>query len=252
MRNGVRLLVDPHASQRGLFVAFSDRLGGVSSPPFDTLNLGSRVGDEPARVARNRELVARAGGFGTEELVMSRQVHGATVVEAAAGAHGPIGEADGVVARAPGPVLGIFTADCAAVVLSGRAGVALVHSGWRGLVAGVVERAAALVAPVACAWVGPCIRACCYEVGREVIRAFERRGLPAASGRVDIADAAYVAVRRAGAGSVALAGDCTACDDRYFSYRRDGVTGRQGAFASLLPPPGDAAADPTSRRGTAA
>ena len=252
VRNGVRLLVDAHASQRGAFVGFSNRLGGVSSPPFDTLNLGSRVGDEPACVARNRELVARAGGFGTEQVAMSRQVHGATVVEAGARARGRIGEADGLVARAPGPVLGIFTADCAAVVVAGGAGVALVHAGWRGLVAGVVERAAALVAPVACAWVGPCIRACCYEVGRDVIQAFERRGLPSGSGRVDIADAAYVAVRRAGAGPVALAGDCTACDNRYFSYRRDGVTGRQGAFASLLRPPGDAAADPASRRGTAA
>jgi copper oxidase (laccase) domain-containing protein len=84
-----------------------------------------------------------------------------------------------------------------------------------------------------------------------VTQAFERRGLPVGSGCVDIAHAAYVAVRRAGAGSVALARDCTACDDRYFSYRRDGVTGRQGAFASRLSGSAETAADPASRTGAA-
>jgi polyphenol oxidase len=250
-RNGVRLLVDPEASRRGLLVAFSDRLGGVSSPPFDTLNLGSRAGDEPSCVERNRDVVARAVGFGCEALVTSRQVHGATVIEAGAGARGGIGEADGLVARSPGPVLSVFTADCAAVVVAGGAGTALVHAGWRGLVAGVVESAGALVAPVECAWIGPCIRACCYRVGPDVTQAFERRDLPVGSGCVDIAHAAYVAVRRAGAASVALAGDCTACDDRYFSYRRDGVTGRQGAFASRLSGSAETAADPASRTGAA-
>jgi YfiH family protein len=246
IRGGIRLLVDPMASERGVLLAFSDRVGGVSSAPFDTLNLGSMVGDDPASVERNRARVARAAEFGAEALVMSRQVHGETVAEAGARTRGRIGEADGLVARAPGPVLAIFTADCAAVVVAGRGGVALVHAGWRGLVAGVVERAASLVAPVACAWVGPCIRACCYEVGPEVIRAFEDRRLPTRGGRVDIADAARVAVGRAGAPSVALAGDCTACDDRYFSYRRDGVTGRQGAFASLLPAAEGTGARPVS------
>jgi copper oxidase (laccase) domain-containing protein len=115
--------------------------------------------------------------------------------------------------------------------------VALLHAGWRGLVAGVVERGAEMVAPIWGAWIGPCIRACCYEVGPEVIGAFERRGLPTREGRVDIAEAAHVAVRRAGAPAVALAGECTACAGRYFSHRKEGVTGRQGAFVSLLRSP---------------
>jgi polyphenol oxidase len=239
VRAGVRLLMDPAAAARGMLVAFSDRLGGVSAPPFDSLNLGSRVGDERASVARNRVLVARAGGWAADALVMSRQVHGTTIVEARAGAAGVIGEGDGLLARVAGPVLGILTADCAAVAVAGRGGIVLLHAGWRGLAAGVVERGVERVAPAWGAWIGPCIRACCYEVGPEVIAAFERRALPTRGGRVDIAEAAHVAVRRAGAPAVALAGECTACAGRYFSHRKEGVTGRQGAFASLLREPGD-------------
>jgi copper oxidase (laccase) domain-containing protein len=172
---------------------------------------------------------------------MSRQLHGSDVLEAVPGACGVIGDGDGLVARTSGPVLSILTADCAAVALAGRGGVALVHAGWRGLVAGVGERGAEMVAPLWGAWIGPCIRACCYRVGPEVIRAFERRGLPTRAGRVDIAEAARVAVRRAGAPAVALAQECTACAGRYFSYRKEGVTGRQGAFAALLRSPDEIA-----------
>jgi copper oxidase (laccase) domain-containing protein len=87
------------------------------------------------------------------------------------------------------------------------------------------------------AWVGPCIHACCYVVGDDVTSAFEGRGLPiAGAGRVDPAAAAADALRRAGVAAVCIATECTSCDPRYFSYRREGVTGRQAAIVGLTSP----------------
>ncbi|MGH2786734.1 MAG: polyphenol oxidase family protein [Actinomycetota bacterium] len=232
---GVRLRVDPGAAERGVLVAFSDRRGGVSEPPYDRLNLALRVGDQPEPVSRNRALVARAAGFDADRLVLTRQVHGAELVTARAGDEGVLGEADGLLARGPGPVLGILTADCAPVVLAGAAGIAVVHAGWRGVVAGAVEAGVDAVGPLWGAWIGPSIHSCCYEVGDEVVAAFERRGLPVpVPGRVDPARAAAHILRSRGVPNVFVSDECTHCNPTHFSHRRDGVTGRQGAFVALL------------------
>jgi polyphenol oxidase len=234
-RDGLSLLRDEGALSAGLLVAFTDRRGGISEPPFESLNLAMRVGDEEARVAENRVRVAAAAGFDPERLALARQVHGTRVIEIERGMTGVCGEADVLVARGPGPVLGVLTADCAPVALAGERGVALAHAGWRGLVAGVVERAVEQVAPVRSAWIGPCIHACCYEVGAEVVEAFAAGSLPVAGERrVDPGRAAAVALRRAGVEAIAARDECTSCNPRYFSYRRDGLTGRQGAFVSIL------------------
>lgn len=234
--DGLELLVDEGARARGVLVAFSDRRGGHSWPPYDSLNLALRTGDDPDAVAANRALVERVLG---RPLALARQVHGRTVLEVEPGGAGVLGEADVLVARRPGALLAVLTADCAAVVLLGRRGLAAVHAGWRGLVGGALEAGIAAVAPVRSAWVGPAIRGCCYEVGPEVTAAFAARGLPLAGpGRVDVSDAALELLRRAGVGDVARADTCTHHDERYFSHRRDGVTGRQGAFAALLPEEG--------------
>lgn len=236
-RNGIRLLHDPDARARGVLVCFSDRHGGVSRPPYDSLNLAARVGDDRAAVDDNRARVARAAGFALHRLALARQVHGAELREVSQGDSGVVGEADGLVVRAPGPVIGILTADCAPVVVEGDEGVALLHAGWRGLVAGIVARGVRAVGRASAAWVGPSIRACCYEVGPDVVEAFHAAGLPVAgSERVDPADAARAALHRAGVPAVKVARGCTACGERYFSYRRDGVTGRQGAFVGILAP----------------
>ncbi|MFN2488235.1 MAG: polyphenol oxidase family protein [Actinomycetota bacterium] len=234
--DGLRLLEDRAARRRGVLVAFTDRRGGVSAAPYDTLNLAERSGDERACVDVNRRRAARAAGFEVGALALARQVHGAHVIEAAPGRSGILGEADGLLVRRTGPVAGILTADCAPVIVAGEDGVALLHAGWRGLVAGVIERGVDLLDGPWAAWVGPAIRACCYEVRADVIEAFEGAGLPVVDdGRVDPPDAARAALVRAGVDAVAVAGECTACSPRFFSYRRDGITGRQGAFAALLP-----------------
>ena len=232
---GVRLQIDAAARSDGVLVAFADREGGVSPAPYGSLNLGVSVGDDPDLVAANRARAASAAGFDPAELVLARQVHAATVLEVGSDDSGVIGEGDVLVSRIPGKVMGILTADCAPVVVRGDGVVAIAHAGWRGLVAGAVEAAVAAVGTPRKAWVGPSIHACCYEVGPDVTQAFVAAGLPVASeDHVDIGRASVVALHRAGVTDVVSTTDCTSCDQRYFSYRRDGVTGRQGAFAGLL------------------
>jgi YfiH family protein len=132
-------------------------------------------------------------------------------------------------------VLGLLTADCAAVVLAGDGVVGMVHAGWRGLAAGVIERAMLALAPVWGAWVGPAIRACCYEVGQDVVEAFRANDLPLARpNHVDIVDAARVVLLRAGVQRITVNEDCTGCQDRYFSFRRERETGRQGTFVWMI------------------
>jgi len=232
---GIDAEVDAAARAAGVLVAFTGRRGGVSRRPFDSLNLALRVGDDPEAVGENRRRAAAALGFDDGRLVLARQVHGAEVL--AVGRHdaGVRGEGDGLVTAHRRPVLGLLTADCAPVVLLGRRGIAVAHAGWRGLEAGVVARTAAALGPLRAAWVGPAIRACCYEVGSEVVDAFRRAGLPVADpAHVDVAEAARAAALAAGAPRVAASPSCTACDGRWFSHRREGRTGRNGTFAALV------------------
>jgi YfiH family protein len=146
-----------------------------------------------------------------------------------------IGEGDVLVAREPGVTIAILTADCAPVVLQGEGAVAVAHAGWRGLVGGAIEAALSALGSATRAWVGPCIHSCCYEVGAEVVEAFRAKGLPVADESHVSPRAASVAIlERSGIEDVWASPDCTHCDPNYFSYRRDGTTGRQGSFAALL------------------
>lgn len=225
---------DEGARDLGVLVGFTARLGGVSSAPYDSLNLAIRVGDDRGDVLENRRRAGAALGFDADRLTLALQVHAADVIDAGASDSGVLGEADGLFTAGPGPVLAILAADCAPVVLRGSEGVAIVHAGWRGLAAGVVAKGVERVGDVLGAWVGPAIRACCYEVGPEVVSAFREAGLSVADeSHVDPGLAACEALRRAGVAHVAASDICTSCDDRFFSYRRDGVTGRHGAFATL-------------------
>jgi YfiH family protein len=232
--NGVGFLIDEGARDAGVLVAFGNRRGGVSRPPYDELNLALRVGDDRDDVIENRRRAAAGARFDSASLALARQVHGSEVIEVSPGQTGVLGVADVLVARSPGPVLGVLTADCAPVVMAGDRGVAIVHAGWRGLVAGAVEKGIDEVGPVWAAWVGPSVHDCCYEVGPDVIEAFADRHLPTGRGHVDPAGAAAHVLRRSGVEAVSVAAECTHCDPAYFSFRRQGITGRQGAFAGLL------------------
>jgi len=227
------LLVDPGAGGAGVAIAFSTRAGGVSRAPFDSLNLSPFIGDDATALTTNWRRLEAAAGFTPSSLRITRQVHGCTGTEADDG--GSSGEGDFVIARRAGVTAGVLTADCVPILVAGDDAVGAIHAGWRGLVQGVVAAAIQAVGCVRHAWVGPSIHACCYEVGPEVTDAFRTAGLPVAdASHVDPGRAAVVALRAAGVASITASLDCTSCDERFYSYRRDGVTGRQGGFIAWL------------------
>jgi polyphenol oxidase len=216
--------------------AFSTRVGGVSEAPFDTLNLGRLTDDEPERVDENRRRLCVEAGADPELLRFGRQMHG-PVVRRAEGRGEP---GDGLWSDRQGEPLLVFTADCVPVALARTNGkqpaIAALHVGWRGLLGGIVESAAAaLGGGRLAAAIGPGIGPCCYEVGEEVSVPFRERfdsGIVAGR-RLDLWSATEQALRGVGADTVSRIDLCTACNpDLFFSHRRDGSrTGRQGLIA---------------------
>ena len=226
--NGVRWL---EADLGGARAAFSTRLGGVSEPPFDSLNLGILTDDEPESVQENRRRLAGALGREPDQIVFALQVHGTHLIEHPDDQ--PIPEADGHVVREPGLAPLVIIADCLPIALRGPGGLAIVHAGWRGLAGGILGPAAASVEADAAA-IGPGIGPCCFEVGAEVLGAFADFEGVAAGGRLDLPEVARQQLARAGVGRVESAGLCTSCEEElFFSHRRDGRTGRQGGLAWL-------------------
>ena len=214
--------------------AFTTRIGGISQPPYDELNLSFRVGDTDERARANREVAGRAVGRSGAWSVV-RQVHGSEVVPAPE--PGRLADADGLWTEDPRQTIAVLGADCVPVLLVAPGRVGLAHAGWRGLVGGVVERAVEAVGEGSDVFAGPCIGPCCYEVGPDVARAFTSRFGPAvvAGACVDLWAAAEQAAVRAGAADFAAARICTSCHpELFFSHRRDrGRTGRQAAVARL-------------------
>lgn len=218
------------------------RGGGCSRGPWDSLNLGDHVGDDPLAVAANRERVVRALGLPAPPLWL-KQVHGCDILEAERAQPGC--EADGSVSRTPGKVCAVMSADCLPVLLCDRRGgcVAAVHAGWRGLAAGVIEAAVERMGVPSSgilAWLGPAIGPDRFEVGEEVRAAFLERDQGAAENfrpagsrwLADIYALARARLRHCGVEAVYGGAWCTFSDEaRFFSYRRDGVTGR---MASLI------------------
>lgn len=227
------------------------RAGGASAGVYADLNLGDHVGDEPAAVAQNRAFLRE---HLPAEPLWLKQVHGIAV--ACADASTGIPEADAAVAREPGSVCAVMTADCLPVLLCDRQGtvVAAAHAGWRGLAAGVIEAAVAEMRREPAelvAWLGPAIGPQAFEVGEEVRQvflannpgansAFKLRLTPHASPLTEqkwLADIYQLARRRLAAlGVTRISGGeyCTFSDrERFFSYRRDGATGRMATLIWL-------------------
>lgn len=226
----------------GVCAVMTTRTGGVSEPPFDTLNLGLHSGDDPARVAQNRARLRRLAALPAEPRWL-RQVHGVTVPEAGAEAWPEPPEADGAWTRTPGVVLAVMAADCLPVLLARDDGgaVAALHAGWRGLAAGVVEAGlAALPGDVRRwrAWLGPRIGPEHFLVHDDVRDAFPddaRAFTRAPDGRWH-ADLGALACSRLEHAGIAVCDSrlCTAADPaRFFSHRRDGRCGRMAALVWL-------------------
>lgn len=239
----------------GVSVRFSTRRGGTSASPFDSMNLGTHVGDDPVAVAENRQRLSTS----LPALpVWLHQVHGTQIIDAdqaqivAMDPH----QADGAFTAQPGRVVAVMVADCLPIALGDASGtiVAVVHAGWRGLAAGVLEQALGQLRQRRRheqnwrAWIGPAIGPTAFEVGAEVFQIFAQSDKGAAchfvprSGLGDkwLADLPALAERRlraAGVDDVTQSGRCTYSEpDLFFSYRRDGACGRMALVAWLDAP----------------
>ena len=216
------------------------RTGGVSAAPFDSLNLGEHVGDDPVAVTKNRQRLVSQLGCRPSWL---SQVHGVAVAEASPEL---LLEADASWTATPGVACAIMTADCLPALFCDRAGtrVAAAHAGWRGLAAGVLEAtldALALPADQVLVWLGPAIGAQAFEVGAEVREAFIAQHPQAAEAfspsynagkfMADIYQLARIRLAAHGVTAVYGGDFCTYNDPRFYSYRRSAQTGR---FASLI------------------
>ncbi len=240
------------AALPGLTAVFSTRLGGVSSPPWNSLNLGYHVGDSPADVTQNRLRFFRALGLDPDSLVTAAQVHSPTVaVVTEPGRHEAT---DGLVTISRGLTLAVFCADCVPVwLVDPRVPAAgAVHAGWKGTLAGIAGRAVEIMARRfrsrprdILAAVGPSIGPCCYEVGPEVAGpASERFGPAVISGTgpagrplLDLWEANRLALILAGVdpSRVFVSGLCTFCRaDLFHSHRRE--VARLAAAAATTPP----------------
>ena len=228
--------VTPEPEPDGARVWFFTRKGGVSEPPFDSLNISTKVPDDPDAVAENRARIRDA--MDGRESAWVRQVAGDGVERVSEA--GLAGEADALVTDGEGFSLVVAIADCVPVALVGAGNVGMVHSGWRGTIAEISAKAAQRMNDaVIRAYIGPCIRQCCYEVSEELAGRFaERFGPEVVEGRyLSLPEAIRSNLEEVGVEEVYDLGLCTGCrPDLFFSHRKQGPrTGRNLAAVARLP-----------------
>jgi len=242
-RDGLKWL---EAELPGARAAFTTRIGGSSKGAFASLNLGLLTDDDQALVHVNRAAMTGALGLEPASVASGKQVHAADMArqdepnERSAwllGAEGDPALVDGWATSSDGVAPLVYVADCLPVALFGPGGIAMIHCGWRGVAAGIVEKGAREVQAQAAA-IGPGIGRCCFEVGEEVLAEFSHLGDDIADGRMlDLALVCERLLRGAGVEQVERSGLCTSCEpELFFSHRRDsGITGRQAGTVWLCP-----------------
>ena len=227
-------------ANRKLCHGFSTRRGGCSDPPFDSLNLGERSGDDPEAVRKNRERFLESAGIPGDKLAIPRQVHSDEV--RCIDRPGVFEHTDGLITRTAGVILSVLVADCIPVFIHDpqKGAVGLVHAGWRGTRSQIAKKAVeAMVrefgsAPKGLqAWMGPSIGPCCYDVGQETARLFSSEFTR--HGRLDLWRANRAQLEEAGleAGSIDVAGLCTRCHPEWFFSHR-GSGGQAGRMMAIL------------------
>lgn len=229
-----------------IVAAFSTRVGGVSKPPFDSLNTGFTTGDDEAAVHENRRRVLEAVGFDPDALATVGQVHGADVALVTEAGHTE--QHDALVTDRRGLVLGIPVADCGAVLLADPEAhvIGACHAGWRGTVGGIpietvdIMRMRGAMPERIRAYVSPCIGPEDFEVGPEVASQFDEQYVLAVNGKqkphVDLAGAIVAQLLEAGVpeSHIEVAGGSTFDTERFFSYRAEsGTTGRMMGLIGL-------------------
>jgi polyphenol oxidase len=227
----------------------TSRSGGVSVAPYESFNLATHVGDDPAAVAANRERLAAAAGLGPDHIVWMEQIHGATVTAVDGPRTEPVEASDGLVTATPGIAVAVLVADCVPVLLADPVAgvVAAVHAGRVGAAAGVIPRAVERFVALggdpgrSDALLGPAVCGACYEVPADMQAAVESR-LPGSAVRtrkgtpgLDLRAGLGRQLAGLGVASVVTDPRCTAEDRELFSHRRDGTTGRQAALAWIQP-----------------
>lgn len=218
----------------------STRIGGFSLAPYEGLNLGTHVGDDSSLVERNRNWLLQQAQLPAMPIWLN-QTHSTNVIEVSSSTN-DILDADGLFTQHPNVVCSAMTADCLPVLLTNTAGtqVSAVHAGWRGLANGIIENAVAQFSGDVIAWLGPVIGPLAFEVGHDVYQAFvdvDVKAFHAFSAKGDgkwLANMSQLAILRlnqCGVEQVFDSGLCTYQDPaRFYSYRRDGITGRQASF----------------------
>ncbi|WP_182027302.1 peptidoglycan editing factor PgeF [Vibrio rotiferianus] len=219
----------------------STRVGGFSSAPYQGLNLGAHVGDDPSIVEKNRDWLAQQANMPSAPIWLN-QTHSTVVAQVSAPTTRVL-DADGVFTSASNVVCSAMTADCLPVLLTNTQGtqVAAVHAGWRGLANGIVENTLELFSGEVMAWLGPAIGPQAFEVGEDVLQAFvdfDSQAHQAFTPRdvegkwlADMSELATQRLNKLGITQVFDSGLCTFQDkEDFYSYRRDGVTGRQATF----------------------
>ncbi|SFF30064.1 conserved hypothetical protein [Phytobacter palmae] len=241
-----KLIVPDWPLPSGVAACSSTRIGGVSLPPYDSLNLGAHCGDDLTHVEENRKRMFAAGQLPSKP-VWLEQVHGKNVLKLTGEPYASK-RADASYSNTPGAVCAVMTADCLPVLFCNRDGteVAAAHAGWRGLCAGVLEETVACFADKPeniLAWLGPAIGPDAFEVGPEVRDAFmavetiaERAFRPLGEKYyADIYTLARQRLTSVGVTQVFGGDHCTFSQkDDFFSYRRDKVTGRMASFIWLI------------------
>ncbi|WP_053749541.1 peptidoglycan editing factor PgeF [Streptomyces sp. MMG1533] len=233
----------------GAHFAFTDRWGGVSAAPYEELNLGGAVGDDPEAVRTNRELAAKYLGLDPAQVVWMNQVHGAdaAVVDGPWGSASGVPSVDAIVTARRGLALAVLTADCTPVLLADPvAGIAAAaHAGRPGMIAGVVPAAVRAMAKLGAepsrivARTGPAVCGRCYEVP-EAMRAEVAAVEPAAHAEtswdtpaVDVTAGVHAQLERLGVRDRQQSPVCTLESGDHFSYRRDRTTGRLAGYVWL-------------------
>ena len=219
----------------------STRVGGFSTAPYQGLNLGAHVGDDLSIVEKNRDWLAQEAKMPSAPIWLN-QTH-STVVAQVSGPTTQVLDADGVFTSSSQVVCSAMTADCLPVVLTNTQGtqVAAVHAGWRGLANGIVENALELFSGEVMAWLGPAIGPQAFEVGEDVLQAFvdfdsqaHQAFTPREAEGKWLADMSKLATQRLNKFGITQVFDSGLCTfqhkEDFYSYRRDGVTGRQATF----------------------
>jgi len=256
--NGIKYYSSEKASnlylQSGASVrhAFFTRVGGLSEPPFNTLNIDPRIGDDPISVSSNLKVISEVMGFDESKLVMVKQVHGDKIYKVEEHAMSSRNmEADAIITNARGIAISVKTADCVPLFIidTENSAVAAVHAGWRGTVEKIAAKTLNSMnenygtrSDQVAVIIGPHIKECCYEVSDDVKGAFEKAFYNNTDGffndrYLNLAEANKRALTDAGVGedNIATEGSCTCCnEDLFFSHRRDGTPGPTGRQISII------------------